>query len=322
MDRIAGNPYLLLMKHRYVRLIVVILPLALCGCNSYVQRTVWQSLTRIGEPIPPAPHIITTPILQNVKLSVSWVGHATVLIQIHDKLIITDPLFTNTIGMVVKRFVKPGLDPSLLTKMDFTLISHMHFDHLSYGSLDVLPKNGTLVFPYGIARYVPNFGFNKIDELQPWDVIESDSVRITAVPARHFTGRYGFDRDWMGDIGYTGYVIEYQGITIFFAGDTGYDPELFKEIGRRFKIDLAIIPIAPSSGNGVGSRAHVSPFGALTIFKDVGATYMMPIHFGTMLFGSTANPESSLELLRAAAANQGISNRIVGLEIGEQRIFY
>jgi len=322
MDRVTGNPYLLFMKHRYFGLIFIILALVFCDCSSYVQRTVWQSLTKIGDPVPPPPHMIATPIFQNIKLRVSWVGHATVLIQIHDKLIITDPLFTNTIGMVVKRFVKPGLDPSLLTKVDFTLISHVHFDHLSYGSLDVLPKNGTLVFPYGIARYVPDFGFNKINELKPWDVIESDSVRITAVPAQHFTGRYGFDRDWMGDIGYTGYVIEYRGIAVFFAGDTGYDSELFKEIGRRFKIDLAIIPIAPSSGNGIGSRVHVSPLGALTIFKDVGATYMMPIHFGTMLFGSTANPQGPLEQLSAIAATEGISDRIIGLEIGEQRILY
>ena len=266
--------------------------------------------------------MITTPELQNVKLCVSWVGHATVLIQICDKIIITDPFFTNTIGMVVKRFVKPGLDPSLLTKVDFILISHMHFDHLSYGSLDMLPKNGTLIIPDGIARYVPDFGFNKIEELKPWDVIESDSVRITAVPAQHFTGRYGFDRDWLGDVGYIGYVIEYRGITVFFAGDTGYDPEFFKEIGRRFKIDLALIPIAPSSGNGIGSRVHVGPLGALTIFKDVGAKFMMPIHFGTILFGSNANPEAPLEQLRALAASEGISDQIVGLEVGEQRILY
>jgi N-acyl-phosphatidylethanolamine-hydrolysing phospholipase D len=322
MDRIAGIPYLPFMRHRFCILLLSIIPCTVCGCSSYIQRTVWQSLTTIGDPIPPPPHMITAPVLQNVKLSVSWIGHATALIQMYDKIIITDPLFTNTVGMIVKRFVKPGLDPSLLTKVDFTLISHLHFDHLSYGSLDLLPKTGTLVFPYGIARYVPDLGFNKIDELKPWDAIESDSVRVTAVPVQHFAGRYGFDRDWMGDIGYSGYVVEYRDITVFFAGDTGYDPALFKEIGRRFNIDLAIIPIAPSSGNGVGSRVHVSPSGALAIFKDVHAAFMMPIHFGTMLFGSTANPEGPMEQLRTAAANEGISDRIVGLEIGEQRILY
>jgi N-acyl-phosphatidylethanolamine-hydrolysing phospholipase D len=322
MDRFAGNPYLLVMKHQYIIFIFLILLVVVYGCNSYIQRTVWQSLINIGEPVPPSPHMITTPVLQNVKLSVSWVGHATVLIQMYDKVIITDPLFTNTIGMVVNRFVKPGLNPSLLSKVDFTLISHMHFDHLSYGSLDMLPKNGTLLIPYGIARYVPDFGFIKTEELRPWDVVENDSIRITAVPAQHFTGRYGFDRDWMGDIGYSGYVIEYRGIAVFFAGDTGYDSELFKEIGRHFKIDLALIPIAPSSGNGLGSRVHVGPLGAVAIFKDVGAAFMMPIHFGTLLFGSTANPEGPLEQLRAIAASEGISDRIIGLETGEQRIIY
>jgi N-acyl-phosphatidylethanolamine-hydrolysing phospholipase D len=310
------------MKYRCFALVFFIFLQMFCGCSSYIQRTVWQSVTKIGDPIPLPPHMITTPVLPNVKLAVSWVGHATVLIQIHDKIIVTDPLFTDMIGMVVKRAVKPGLDPALLTKVDYTLISHVHFDHLSYGSLDMLPKNGTLVFPDGLASYIPDFGFQEIDELKPWDVIKRDSVCITAVPAQHFSGRYGIDRGWMENLGYTGYIIEYRGIVVFFAGDTGYNTELFKEIGRRFKIDLAIIPIAPSSGSGLGGQVHVGPLGALEIFKDVGATYMMPIHFGTMLFGSTADPQGPLDQLRAAAADKGISDRIVGLEAGEQRILY
>lgn len=266
--------------------------------------------------------MITTPVLQNANLAVAWVGHATVLIQIHDKIFVTDPLFTNTIGMVVKRAVKPGLDPSILPKVDFTLISHVHFDHLDFGSLAMLPKNGILVFPDGLARYIPDFGFKEVDEMKPWDMIERDSIRITAVPAQHFGGRYGFDRGWIGERGYTGYVFEYKGIVIFFAGDTGYNPEFFKEIGRRFKIDLAIIPIAPSAGDGIGSRVHVSPQGALEIFKDVGAQYMMPVHFGTMLFGSSANPKALLEILKADAAQERVADRIVALEVGEQRVLY
>jgi len=67
----------------------------------------------------------------------------------------------------------------------------------------MLPKNGALVFPDGLAEYVPDFGFREIDKMKPWDVIESDSVRITAVPVQHFNGRYGIDRGWMGERGYT-----------------------------------------------------------------------------------------------------------------------
>jgi N-acyl-phosphatidylethanolamine-hydrolysing phospholipase D len=312
------------MKPRSPNVFLILLLASLCGCSSYVSRTVSQSLGRLGDSIPDPPRMITTPVLTNVKLAVAWVGHATVLIQIHDKLVITDPLFTNTIGMLVSRFVKPGLDPTLLSKVDFTLISHIHFDHFSYGSIDMLPKNGTLVVPDGLADYTPEFGFKEIDVMKPWDVVESDSVRITAVPVQHFTGRYGFDGAWLGNRGYTGYVIEYRGVAVFFAGDTGYNPEFFKEIGRRFKIDLAIVPIAPGGGGsgGLGSRVHVSPRGAVAIFKDVGARYLMPVHFGTMAYGSVPNPAAQLEQLRVAAEEQGITDRIVGLEVGEQCVLY
>jgi N-acyl-phosphatidylethanolamine-hydrolysing phospholipase D len=281
-----------------------------------------QSLGRIGEPVPAPPHMITTPILQNPTLAVSWVGHATVLIQIHNKIIITDPFLTNTMGFVAKRFVKAGLDPALLTRVDATLISHIHFDHFDYGSIDMLPKNGILTVPEGAAEYTPDFGFKDVYELKPWDVVESDGLRITAVPAQHFTGRYGVDAAWLGSLGYTGYVIEFEGVTVFFAGDTGYNPEMFKEIGRRFKIDLAIVPIAPGSSGGLGSRIHANPAGALMIYKDIGAMYMMPMHFGTLFYGSDSNPNEPINRLRELAAKDGLSEKIIGLEIGEQRVVY
>jgi len=77
---------------------MILFQLVFCGCNSYIQRTVWQSIASIGNPVPPPPHMITTPILQNVKLSVSWAGHATTLIQIQGKIIITDPLLRTPLG--------------------------------------------------------------------------------------------------------------------------------------------------------------------------------------------------------------------------------
>ena len=293
----------------------------LSGCGGYLERMLTQSLGRIGEPIPDPPRMITTPVLPDPGLAVGWVGHSTVLIQIHDKIFITDPLFTNTIGMLVKRFVKPGLDPSILTRVDFTLISHMHFDHLSYGSLEDLPKNGVLVIANGLARYTPEFGFKETVMLQPWQTLGEDGVRITAVPVQHFNGRYGFDRAWLGETGYTGYIIEYKGIVVFFAGDTGYNPELFKEIGRKFKIDLALIPIAPG-GRGLGSYVHAGELGAVKICEDVGAKYLMPIHFGTMAYGSPPDAAAQLVGLRQAAEEEGIANRVIALQIGEQRVLF
>jgi len=290
------------------------------GCQSYVQRMVVGSLERIGEPVEPPPHLITTPMLPDAELAVGWVGHATVLIQIHDKLFLTDPLFTDYIGMLVKRYVGPGLDPSILPKLDFTLVSHIHFDHLSYGSLDQLPKGGALLVPRSVLPYTPDFGFKYVAGLEPWEVFEEDGVRITSVPVQHFSGRYGIDRKWMPNEGFTGYVIEYKGYAVFFGGDTGYNETYFKEIGRRFKIDVAILPIAPGSLRSVGGRVHVGPVGAIAIYRDVGAKYLLPMHNRTMMYRSDQDPMAAIEALRTAAAEQGILDRIVDLDIGEQRV--
>jgi L-ascorbate metabolism protein UlaG (beta-lactamase superfamily) len=323
MDRLVKNSHLIGTKFWVVTLALLAPTLLMQnGCSSYVQRMVVRSLGSIGEPIKPPPGMITTPTLENAKLAVSWVGHATVLIQIEDKIIVTDPLFTNTIGILVKRYVKPGLDPALLSRVDFTLISHIHFDHFSYGSLDMLPKNGTLVIPFGALRYTPDFGFKGVEALKPWQAIDEDGVKVTAVSARHFSGRYGFDRQWMEQVDYTGYVIEYRGCTVFFAGDTGYNSELFKEIGRRFKIDLAILPIAPGSLTSPGSGVHVGPVGALMIFKDVGANYMMPMHYGTFFYGSETNPNAAIDRLREVAKQEGVLDKVVDLQMGEQRVLF
>lgn len=298
------------------------LAVLLNGCSSFINRLIVRSIERVGDPIEPPPQSITNPILDGPEVAVSWVGHATTVVQIRDKVFVTDPLFTNTVGIILKRLVLPGVDPSLLEKVDYTVVSHTHFDHFSFGSLDMLPKNGTLLIPLGALQYTPEFGFRKVREMKPWDVEEEDGVRITAVPVQHFSGRYGIDMAWMRDHGYTGYVIEYGGYTVFFGGDTGYHDGLFKEIGRRFKVDVAILPIYPGSSGGLGSRIHVNPAGALKIFQDVGAKYMVPMHYSTITYGSDAPPKQPLEVLKKTAEEAGIAHKIVALDIGEQKVIF
>jgi len=319
MDRIAGIPDIL-MQRTSLAALFLLHAMLLTGCNSWAVRMFTSSLARLDEPIEPAPRMITTPIHPLAALAVGWVGHATTLFQIHDKIFVTDPLFTSTVGIVVKRYIEAGLDPAILPRVDFTLISHTHFDHFSFGSLEQLPKNGFLAIPLGSLRYTPDFGFKAIYELGPWEVAEEDGVRITAVPVQHFSGRYGIDRAWMMDHGYTGYVVEYKDWAVFFGGDTGYHPELFKEIGKRFNIDLAILPIGPGGSWEIGSRIHVHPRGALMIFQDVGADYMAPMHHRTLFYGSGRDPSQSIRTLRALAAEMGLTDRIIDLDIGEQRI--
>lgn len=281
-----------------------------------------RSFSRLADPIDTVQHKVTSPIRPDTDVSILWVGHATMIIQIRDKVFVTDPNFTNTVGMVAKRVIEPGLDPSTISHVDYTLISHTHFDHFSYGSLDMLPQNGALLVPLGALAYTPDFDYPVIREMQPWEVFEEDGVRITAVPVQHFSGRYGVDILWMRDRGYTGYVIEYAGYTIFFGGDTGYHPGLFKEIGRRFSVDIAILPIAPIAPRDFMQRYHVDPAEALQIFEDVKAGIMVPMHHRTYAQGLDPTITYPQELLLEAARERNMTERVTLLDIGEQRVFF
>jgi len=107
---------------------------------------------------------------------------------------------------------------------------------------------------------------------------------------------------------------------VFFGGDTGYHPELFKEIGRRFRIDLAILPIGPIEPRDFMERYHVDPAQALQVFQDLGARLMLPMHHRTLVQGFDPSPTYAIEQLLALADTAGITERILFLDIGEQEI--
>jgi N-acyl-phosphatidylethanolamine-hydrolysing phospholipase D len=289
------------------------------GCSSVPGRFMGKALERMGDPIQPVQGRLSDPILPSTGLSVLWAGHATVLVQIQDKVFLTDPLFTETAGMLSRRYVEPGIDPSTLSRVDYTLISHLHFDHFSYSSLDMLPAQGTLLVPLGALAYTPDLNFRVLREMKPWESLEEDGVRITAVPVQHFSGRYGVDIPWMRDRGYTGYVIEYKGKTVFISGDTGYQPELFKKIGRHFSIDVAILPIAPIEPRDFMRFGHVDPAEALQIFDDLNARFMVPMHHRTLLQGFDPSDTYAVEQLQALAQERGVREKVVVLDIGERR---
>jgi len=288
------------------------------GCNPLVSRFTARAVDQLSEPIRPVIHKVAVPIRSDVRLSILWVGHATVLIQIHDKIIITDPSFTKTVGLLAKRSIEPGLDPGAITRLNAILISHLHFDHFSYGSLDMLPKHATLIVPPGAAEYTPDFGFANTREAKTWETIEEDSLRITSVPVQHFGGRYGFDVLWGPPHPWTGYVIEYKGITVFFAGDTGYNPEFFREIGRRFNIDVALLPIAPVEPREFMKRVHTDPAEALQAFEDLGAKIMIPMHHDTFFQGLEPEVGYAKTLMQTLIEERALQNRVTLLSIGEQ----
>ncbi|MBP7283954.1 MAG: MBL fold metallo-hydrolase [Leptospiraceae bacterium] len=253
------------------------------------------------------------------KLEFYWIGHATVLIRLYDKWIITDPNFSSHIGIIMKRFIEPGIDLESVDKMDAILISHTHFDHLDQPSLYKLKGSKHLFAPEGGITYIPNELFEKVHSVNNMKTFAINEMKITAIPVRHFGGRWLIDNLWDGEP-YTGYIIEYKGVTVFFGGDTGYDDSIFKLLGKAYNIDIALIPVGPTSwinSRGMGSGVHVNPLGAVQIFKDLNAKFMIPIHHSTFY----RRGGSEVELIKEAIEKSNAKDKIKLLLIGEKAEF-
>jgi N-acyl-phosphatidylethanolamine-hydrolysing phospholipase D len=261
------------------------------------------------------------PVRKDARLAALWVGHATVLVQIDDKLILTDPVFTDTVaGGFSKRLVEPGLDAKDLPPIDVAVISHMHFDHLSLGSLDLVEtKLKHLLVPEEGLVYLPNYRFG-MHEVPKWQTVDVGGVHVTAVPVSHPGFRYGADAAWMTKSA-TAWLFEYHGFTVYFGGDTAYDGEAFRETGKRFpKIDLALLPIAPVEPPSFARATHVDGREALRAFHDLGAKEMIPIHFDTFPHGIDP-PGYATKVLREAMKEQAVpEERVHILCIGEQYV--
>jgi N-acyl-phosphatidylethanolamine-hydrolysing phospholipase D len=306
------------MSPRFATLTIALLSLLACGCR--IGSAAGRSFGSLFES-PRKVNQVKQPVRKDARLAVVWIGHASTLVQIDDKVILTDPVFTSTVGQLSKRLVEPGIDPKALPPVDAVVISHMHFDHLSLGSLDMIDKKvRQLLMPRGGTAYLTDFSFPVL-ELRPWQAWEKDGLRITAVPVDHVGFRYGVDDAWMTE-SFTGYVLEYHGLKVYFGGDTAYDQRDFVETGQRFpNIDVALLPIGPIEPRELMRRLHMDPREAVMAFFDLGAKRMVPIHYDTFV-NSTDNPGVALKELEAAKRSWKLEGReIVPVAIGEQRVF-
>jgi N-acyl-phosphatidylethanolamine-hydrolysing phospholipase D len=268
----------------------------------------------------PVAHRIEHPRRDDARLAVLWIGHATALVQMDDKFVLTDPFFTSSVGQLSVRLQEAGLDPANLPPLDAVVVSHMHFDHLSLGSLDLIEhKTPRLLVPRGGTVYIPNYAF-ELRELATWASFEQGGLRVTAVPVKHVGFRYGLDAAWMTD-SFTGYVFEYHGLTVYFAGDTAYDGDRFRATAAVFPhIDLALIPIAPIHPREFMEATHVDPLEAVRAFLDLGARTMVPIHYDTLVNGFDAPGEARTALQREMRARGLGEDRIRILPIGGQAV--
>jgi N-acyl-phosphatidylethanolamine-hydrolysing phospholipase D len=252
-------------------------------------------------------------------ITVSWIGHATLLVGIAGHWFLTDPMFSERLAGLFPRGVKPALAPAELPPLDAILISHAHFDHLDLPSLYRL-ADAPLLVPPGVPTFLPpDLPQQHVVALATWQSWTQGDVRITAVPASHGDGRYLVDR-WHGH-SHTGWIIEVGDRTVYFAGDTGYIAADARELARRFRIDVGLIPVGPAGRAGWIERlradVHANPDAALTLFHATGAQWMVPIHFGTFF----APPDRERPLLEAAVTRHHLEHQVRILAIGETTTF-
>lgn len=286
---------------------------------------------------------IRDPIKDNVRFSALWAGHSTVLIQIDDKSILVDPVFEDVISGIVMRKVEAGLEIKDIPKLDLVLVSHAHMDHMSLESIKNLDDkfpNAKLVVPVGAEEYLPSYDMEMIrlktaNSEKLGYIGESriiNGIKVTAVYALHQGGRYGMDSYTWNVPGCTGYIFEYNGIVVFYGGDTTYDDKAYKHLGNNFNIDLALIPVGPCRECETdGSYYHLASLGALKVFDELKAKHMIPVHYGAMEYFDDPNiPVYVLQDLAnrygknsatGMAISKPYSEGIKVLDEGEQIIF-
>ncbi len=322
------------MMKKYAYILLILLSVSLSGC--WVTRIAVNSIEDSIFDEPRKVKKINNPVLDSVKLAVLWAGHSTSLVQLYDKVIIFDPFFNKRFSGLMLRKTELGLYVDSLQKLDVIFVSHPHIDHLSFSSIDKLadkfPK-AKLVFPEGVEYYLPDYNLEMV-RVQKADTefkrfigksVYVDGMKVTPVFAYHFGGRYGFDTySWLEE-GVTGYVIEYKDVCVYYSGDTGYYEKAFKEIGNKFRIDAAIIPIGPCRNcDSVGFRFHTSSIEALELFKDLKAEYMIPVHYGAAKYFTDENKPLDVmnELLNDSTyAFRDLREKVIQLKVGEQKVW-
>lgn len=257
------------------------------------------------------------------KATLTWVGHATFLLQVAGLNVLTDPVFSRRVSPFSfagpARLAPLGLTLADLPRIDLVLISHNHYDHLDEAAVKVLARVNpdlTFVVPLGLKIWFAARGITRVVELDWWQAGHIGSTRVTALPAQHFSGRGPHDRNatlWCS------LLLEVAGKRIYFAGDTGYSKD-FSEIGAAYPgIDLALLPIGAYEPNWFMRSVHVNPEEAVQIFKDLGARHAAAMHWGTFRLTLEPLDEPPQRLSRALAEAGIASTRFFVMQHGETR---
>jgi len=243
----------------------------------------------------PSSHITNKKeVLENLKKYknndyVAWIGHATFLIKLGNTTIITDPVFEKNMGPLIfgpKRYVNPAINLKEIPEINLFLLTHNHYDHLSTRTIQRFPyKKAKVLAPLKLGKYFTRNGYSDVKEMDWYDEIKVNDLKITFMPAVHWSKRSLWDTNktlWGN------FLIEYKDKKILFSCDTGYG-NIYKKLGEKYgPIDLTFINIGaynfyPMSPRKDKSIYHANPEEALNIAQDLKSKKVIGMHWGTVV---------------------------------------
>ncbi len=252
----------------------------------------------------------------------TWLGHASFVLRLDGRTVLTDPYLSAHASPLPplgpKRFAPPGLPAERLPPIDLLLLSHNHYDHLDLPTIEALAVKERIlvVVPLGVGRYFTARGYARVHELDWYQELRLGDLRITALPAIHFSKRTPFDRNrtlW------SGYALQGRSQRVYFAGDTAYGP-VFQELGRVFApLDLALLPIGAYEPRLLMQGSHATPEEALEIARDLQARRIVGMHWGTIRLTDEPPFEPPVRFRAAATAAGYGEDEAWLMRIGETR---
>ncbi|MGQ9517617.1 MAG: MBL fold metallo-hydrolase [Anaerolineae bacterium] len=205
---------------------------------------------------------------------VTYIGHATVLIELNGQTIITDPVLRDRFLLLRRHGKSLAEQPLFLEQVRLVLLSHLHYDHADLPSLRRLPRQAVVIVPRGAGAYLAPRLPQRVMEVGCGEAVQWDGLHVTATPAAHPGGR----PLWGLNVPAQGYIVR-GGFTVYFAGDTDLFDEM-EEMGRRWEIDLALLPVAgytPRTPPG-----HLNPRTAARALGMLKPKLAIPVHWGSL----------------------------------------
>jgi len=246
--------------------------------------------------------------------TLTWVGHATFAVHDADDVFLTDPHFGER-AFWPRRQQPPGLPLEAVPDDAFAVVSHNHYDHLDEWTVENLPASVQWFVPLGLADWFRDRGRERVVELDWWESARRGRWTITCLPSQHWSRRVfqGTNEtlwcSWLLDSGDARY---------YFAGDTGYF-EGFEAFGREFgPIDVALLPIGAYEPRWFMRYQHMNPEESVRAFRDLGARFMLGMHWGT--FDLTDEPlDLPPKVLADIVEREGLDpERLRTLAVGER----